>query len=253
MKKCDLKKILQDHNKWISSGKKSGRADFYKINLSGENLSGVNLFRANFSGADLSGADLSKADLTGAIFENTICYETNLYGTRLCGAFLRTTFSKSNLSRANFTVADLSRTIFSESDLSNADFTGSDLYGTKFPGTNLSGTYLDPNMPVPSIPDREIISAGLEIYGEYVVGYRTQKSQHCGNIVYIPGTLVIAPYLSKDINMVCHPGIYLAGMNWLMWQYPNSDYVKVKCRRDELIHAGDKWRARRLWVISDKE
>ena len=77
----DIKKILEEHKKWLVDSTTGKRA-----NLSRENLS-----RANLSWADLSGANLSWADLSGA----------NLSGANLSGA---------NLYRANLSGADLSWT-----------------------------------------------------------------------------------------------------------------------------------------------
>ena len=57
----ELKKILEDHLKWIRNEVGGERAD-----LSGADLSGANLSRANLSGANLSRANLSRADLSGA-------------------------------------------------------------------------------------------------------------------------------------------------------------------------------------------
>ena len=68
----DLKKILDEHQVYLTScGKQGSRADLSGADLSGANLSGADLSGAdlsdaNLSGADLSGADLSGADLSGA-------------------------------------------------------------------------------------------------------------------------------------------------------------------------------------------
>ena len=37
---------------------------------------------------------------------------------------------------------------------------------------------------------------------------------------------------------------------WLTTEYgADIEIVRCKCRRDELVHAGDKWRAKRIWVL----
>ena len=46
----------------------------------------------------------------------------------------------------------------------------------------------------------------------------------------------------------CHPGLYIAGKEWLEKDYPEVPLVRARCRRDELHHAGDKFRAKRLWI-----
>ena len=61
-----LKKILEDHKKWIKNSKMGTRANLTGADLSGADLSGADLFKADLSEANLSGANLSGADLTGA-------------------------------------------------------------------------------------------------------------------------------------------------------------------------------------------
>ena len=62
MKAIEIKKILEEHKKWLDGdGKKSNNPC-----LNDADLSGADLRWANLSGADLSGADLERADLKGA-------------------------------------------------------------------------------------------------------------------------------------------------------------------------------------------
>jgi uncharacterized protein YjbI with pentapeptide repeats len=151
------------------------------------------------------------------------------------------------LSGANLRGADLSK-----ASLSKAYLSGAYLSGANLRGANLSGTCLDPVAPVPSITDEEILCAGFEIRGDEIWGWRTRVSQHCGTTVYTPGEHV-APVFSVDTTP-CHPGIYIASLAWLRGQYcalTDADFVRCRCLRSELVHAGDKWRAKRIWVVEE--
>ena len=180
-----------------------------RADLRSADLRSADLRSANLSGADLSRANLSGADLSRA----------NLSGAYLSGAYL---------SGANLRSADLSR-----ANLSGAD---------------LSSTCLDPARPLPPLTDEEIAAAGLELDGAWVLGWRTARSMHVGSTVYAPGSSHVAPWFSVDVEMPCHPGIYLASEAWLEREYQSAPRVRCRARRAELVHAGDKWRAKRLWI-----
>lgn len=67
----DIRKVLEDHRKWIFSEEGGRRADLSgaylrRADLSGAYLSGADLRRAYLRGANLRGADLRGADLRGA-------------------------------------------------------------------------------------------------------------------------------------------------------------------------------------------
>lgn len=178
-------------------------------------LSGANLRGADLSGVNLSWANLREADLRGA----------NLGWTYLSGVNLRK--------------ADLRWAILSEARLSYANFEGA----------SLSGTVLDPsNVPEP-ITDETLLADGFRIEGDKVYGWRTKKSQHCGATVYEPGKCYEAPVFSTCTQTACHPGIYLAGREWIERHYPDAEVVQCYCLRSELVHVGDKFRTKRLWII----
>lgn len=44
-----------------------------------------------------------------------------------------------------------------------------------------------------------------------------------------------------------------AGQNWLEREYPGANLVRVRCKRNDLLHAGDKWRARAIEVLYGSE
>jgi len=176
---------------------------------SGAYLSGANLWGANLSGADLAGANLSGANLSGANLSEADLRGANLLEANLSGAYLR---------------------------------------GANLSGAYLSWTCLDPDAQLPAISDEEITQAGLEIDGDWVYGWRTKRSQVVGNAIYEPG-IYTAPVFSVDTETSCHPGIYIAGEAWLRDNYPGTDIVRCRCRRIELLHAGDKWRCKQLEVL----
>ena len=113
-------------------------------------------------------------------------------------------------------------------------------------GADLSGTILDQAAPLPEISDSDL--GELTHDGEWVYGVRTAKSQICGATEYLPGSAHAAPWFSVDGATDCHPGLYLSGPKWLFNHYPSAERVEVRCLRSELLRAGDKWRAKRLWV-----
>jgi hypothetical protein len=57
---------------------------------------------------------------------------------------------------------------------------------------------------------------------------------------------------SVDVNTDCHPGIYLATKDWLAENYPNQPLVRCRCRKTDVLKAGDKFRCKRLEVLKEK-
>ena len=67
MEQTKLRKILDEHKRWIETNQREGsRADLREADLRGADLRGANLWEANLQGADLRRADLQGADLRGA-------------------------------------------------------------------------------------------------------------------------------------------------------------------------------------------
>jgi hypothetical protein len=181
--------------------------------------------------AKLCGADLCGANLCGA----------NLCGANLCDADLRYV----DLRGADLRDADLR-----DADLSSADLRGANLCDANLCGANLTSTCLDPAALLSIIPDSNIEAAGLRIHGPWVYGWRTARSQHAGSTEYaIRDEPYVAPWFSVDSETSCHPGIYLAGKSYLAKEYDGHALVACKCLRSELVHAGDKWRCKRLWIV----
>jgi Uncharacterized low-complexity proteins len=90
----DIKKILEQHKIWLSSGGKEGNkaylSDAYlsDANLSNADLSDANLSDANLSNADLSDANLSNADLSNANLRNADLRNADLRNANLARAIL---------------------------------------------------------------------------------------------------------------------------------------------------------------------
>ena len=145
--------------------------------------------------------------------------------------------------------ADLRSANLRSADLSGANLSGADLRSANLSGADLSGTVLDSAAGLPAIPDYDITSSGMIVRGPWVYGWRTSRSQHCGSTEYTPcAEPYCAPYFSTDASTACHPGIYLAGKRYLRENYESAEIVPCKCLRSELVHAADKWRAKRIWV-----
>jgi hypothetical protein len=165
--------------------------------------------RPNLSRANLVGADLSGANLSGAYLSGAYLVGANLSGADLRGAYLR---------------------------------------GATLSGADLSGTCLDPINTLPPLTDEEITAAGLIVDGDLVRGWRTSVSQVCGNTSYEPGSHHVAPWFSTDSETPCHPGIYLASQEYLASNHEGVLIVPCHCLRSELVHAGDKFRTKQLWI-----
>ena len=211
----ELAAAVEQHGAWLRGEPAGVRANLNSADLRGADLRGADLGDADLSGADLGDADLSGADLRGAYLSDAYLSDANLSGANLRGA---------NLRGAYLVSADLS-------------------------GADLRGTALDPAAAPPPLPDAALVAAGLEIDGPWVLGWRTARSVHVGSTVYAPGSAHVAPRFSVDAGTPCHPGIYLASLAWLEREF-GMDVPRVRCRalRAELVHAGDKWRAKRLWI-----
>ena len=195
-------------------------------NLERANLVGANLKGANLKGADLAWANLKRAKLYGANLKWANLYEADLVRANLKGADLK----EANLEGANLVRANLERANLVEA--------------------NLEGTCLDPTNVLPPISDEDLLNAGLTIDGKWVEGWRTERSQYAGSTLYESrDEPYVAPWFSTSAETDCHPGIYIAGRDWLEKNYQDRSLVKCRCLRSELLRAGDKWRCKRLWIL----
>jgi len=183
---------------------------------------------------DLGCADLRDANLCGAY----------LRGANLCGADM----SDANLCGADLRDADLRDADLRDADLSGANLRGADLRDADLRDADLAGTCLDPANTLPTLTDEEIAAVGLIVDGDLVRGWRTSVSRVCGNTSYEPGSHHVAPWFSTDSETPCHPGIYLASQEWLASNHPGDSIVPCHCLRSELVHAGDKFRTKQIWI-----
>lgn len=117
MTETKLKKILEEHEKWLN-GEGGCRADLRDADIRRADLRGINLSGANLSGANLRGVDLRDSDL-----RNTKLSYTDLTGANLENSKL----ADSDLSYADLSYADLSDTNLEGANLKRTNLKGADL------------------------------------------------------------------------------------------------------------------------------
>lgn len=147
----ELARILEQHRKWLQSGRKSGsRADLSGARLDGIDFSGADLSGAMMHGASLQGADLSNAqlihtDLSDADLQDACLSRANLLLTDFTSANLRgAKLVSTTPSRADQELGQTPRgPRFRDADLRNADLTAAYCYISDFSGASLSGTNFD--------------------------------------------------------------------------------------------------------------
>jgi uncharacterized protein YjbI with pentapeptide repeats len=146
----ELASILEQHRKWLQSGRKSGsRADLSGARLDGIDFSGADLSGAMMHGASLQGADLSNAqlihtDLSDADLQDACLTRANLLLTDFTAANLRgAKLVSTTPSRADQELGQTPRgPRFMDADLRNADLTAAYCYISDFSGASLSGAKL---------------------------------------------------------------------------------------------------------------
>ena len=82
----ELRKILDDHAKWLRLEEGGNRAVLMGADLTGAVLTDADLTDADLTGADLTDADLRGADLTGAVLTGADLTRADLTGAVLTGA-----------------------------------------------------------------------------------------------------------------------------------------------------------------------
>jgi len=145
----ELKKILDDHRRWLESEGQSGeKATLIGARLVRADLYGLRLSRVNFQGADLRGADLSEADLYEANLEDARLNDAILEWASLDGASLKRADLQgadlrwANLEGTNLTGANLRLADFEGANLKGAKLSEADLYGTNLKNTDMQGAVL---------------------------------------------------------------------------------------------------------------
>ncbi|PCI01168.1 MAG: hypothetical protein COB81_07615 [Flavobacteriaceae bacterium] len=125
----ELKKILTDHQYWLSGIVDSKPADLSFCDLAYKNLRGAEL-----NGANLIGANFIEADLEKVLFKNANLANANFYNANL---------SNANLENANFSKANFTETNLKGANLENANLEYSVLYYSNLTDANLNNTNLE--------------------------------------------------------------------------------------------------------------
>jgi len=135
-----------------------------------------------------------------------------------------------------------------DDDGSRADLSGADLSEANLSGADLRGTCLDAELLVRLRTFCHECPPTLR--GGRIV-YRTASSQHVGSTEYQPGHTFVAPVLSFESAIACHPGIYAASLDWMQRRYPDAPLVRCYVRDgDWVITAKGAIRCARLRVLS---
>jgi nucleoid DNA-binding protein len=149
LKPAELKKMLNDHRRWLKSeGQKGQKANLAYAKLKEADLYGACLSRINLRGADLQGADLSEADLyeanlQDANLDDAILGWASLDGAKLQRASLQGADLRwANLEGTNLEGANLRFTNLEGANLKGAKLTEADLYGTNLNNTDMVGAIL---------------------------------------------------------------------------------------------------------------
>ena len=113
----DLRKILDDHKRWLNKVPTGIKAE-----LHGADLRNADLMDANLRNADLMGADLRNAELVGADLRGINLRRANLGGADLRYAKLHSADLRyANLNGADLRRGDLRHTNLGFADLRNAN------------------------------------------------------------------------------------------------------------------------------------
>lgn len=151
MKQDELRRMLDDHLKWLKGESEGKRLDLSHAHLTGvdlshEDLRGANLSYAklrcaNLSYANLKGADLSYAELTGADLNCAELTGADLCGTNLSAAILST----ANLFNVCLVHANLNSAILFNTNLKSVDLSGANLFSANLEDANLKDIKVDAN------------------------------------------------------------------------------------------------------------
>jgi uncharacterized protein YjbI with pentapeptide repeats len=152
--KSVLRKLLDDHRKWLESNGKKGHiahlsgkdlkyAEFAYSDLRSINFSGSDLRHSNFHEANLKKADFRKAALGCVEFTGADLSEANLSHAGLWSADLELSkLIRANLNNAFLYTANLNQADLSYADLSEAALFSANLTGVLFYKTILTHAYL---------------------------------------------------------------------------------------------------------------
>ena len=198
----ELKKILEDHKKWVESiGKEGKRADLSKTNLQEAdlkeanlqganfnyaNLKKVNFWKANLIRSDINGANLQEACLNIANLQEASLINSNMEKADLFGANLK----EANLSEGNLKYATFNDANLSEANLSNADLQDANFYKANLEMANLRKTNMQKSiLTIANLKRTDFYEANLQeanFYGAIVkntiLSKTNMKNTFLGNI-----------------------------------------------------------------------
>ena len=155
----ELKQILEEHEKWVSSGEKEGRkANLAEVNLQNSNLEGVNLQKANLNRADLQEAFLNEANLKQANLNGTNLQSASLFKANLQEAKLYS----ANLQNANLPEANMHGALLRQANLYVADFMKANMEKADLRESNMRGANLkQSNLKEADLEETELHDANL--------------------------------------------------------------------------------------------
>jgi len=215
MNKEELKKVLDDHAKWLNNGRGERAdlrgADLRGANFGGADLEGANLGRADLRRADLEGVNLGRADLRGADLEGA-----NLRGADLRGA---------DLEGANLGRADLRGANLEGANLGRADLRGANLGGAKLPHFQIpqhgelrvykkvNGKIIHLLIPAWAKRTASLIGRKCRASAAIVLAIQGNEPQSSagsgyGSILYEIGKTVYPDSYDPDIRVECSHGIH---------------------------------------------
>jgi uncharacterized protein YjbI with pentapeptide repeats len=139
-----LKKILDEHQKWLESkGKEGAKAD-----LSLANLCSIKLRQVDLTGGNLQEVDLSHAKIENTVLNEAVIEKANLHGARFRKVFLLRTnlrqaiLMEAKLEEVSLIGADLQEANVVVADLQGANLAYADLQKAALWSTNLQGAFL---------------------------------------------------------------------------------------------------------------
>lgn len=141
----ELKRILDDHRRWVDSGGSEGRcAELSNADLRRLDLGAADLRGARLDGANLSSATLTRGNLRGACLDHAILHRTGLQEADLEDADLRgANLEGAELRRARLPGALLHRAVLRNANLPEAELAEAHgLLPGQLGGANLSGASL---------------------------------------------------------------------------------------------------------------
>jgi uncharacterized protein YjbI with pentapeptide repeats len=197
----DLKKLLEDHDKWVRSFYTKGKkADLSGANLSDADLHGVDLIRAELQGAYLPRANLQGANLSNADLQGTDLTDADLQRADLTKSNLQ----EAGLGRANLQGASLDRTNLQRADLSSANLQGAYLAGANLQGANLLyGRLQGANLTNADLQGVNLTHANLK--GAYLAGADFEATR----FEIEPGTFPDIPSIALARNLSLLKYVYL--------------------------------------------